>query len=265
MPYPLMESVLLCYPHLNFLARAIRQLPIKAQSLPIKQCQAQYNIVEPIRKQPLPRIVQLLDSFPPPTITTRDGEIKRIPLRGFFNYFGANINDPLESAIILDLLRGLQVTSSDSKAQRTDGWLKEIRLAESTERNSEINFEPFFTSSTLIHPDIPHNFPNLIRIRNIFRQFRQKLIDQNRLGKLNYARATHKTCPGPPDDTLKRCLENMRYTGSQGQDDWQRVYHEHGIELEGDVELRQKWYPSGAKPRSGRPIHGRLGRRTRWC
>jgi len=35
-----------------------------------------------------------------------------------------------------------------------------------------------------------------------------------------------------------------------GQDDWIRHYHETGEKIEGSIEMRQKWYPSNAKPRT---------------
>jgi len=35
-----------------------------------------------------------------------------------------------------------------------------------------------------------------------------------------------------------------------GQDDWQRVYHDTGVKLGGVVEMRQRWTPAVAKPRT---------------
>jgi hypothetical protein len=49
-----------------------------------------------------------------------------------------------------------------------------------------------------------------------------------------------------------------------GQDDWERVYHEFGITLGGDCELRQKWTPAVAKPRTYVAMGGKAYKPSRF-
>lgn len=247
----MMPFVFLCYPTYKRVARAITELPFKARSLLIKQCQAQYDISYPL-PTPTPTLVKLLDAHPPVVVSDIHGtaQHKVLNLRDFFSYFELSVADPVQSPILLDLLRGMTVTKQDANVLKHDGWIKEISLAESCSRVAQINFRPFFQSiPDFVHPDIPYDIITLIRIRNCFRRLRDNII---RSKKLWYPRGTHKNMSW----STRRSFEEHFGEGSLdgvpifGQDDWQRIYNLYGIKLDGDVELRQKWYPSQAKPRT---------------
>jgi hypothetical protein len=235
-------------PYATFVHR-IAGLPLKARSLLIKQCQAQYDVIEPITT-PTPTLIRLLNSHPDVVVTDLcDGRPMTLALRNFFSFYNVSVSDPLSSAIILDILRGVEVQHNDYLEAISSGWLKEIRLCLS-EATPRCDFRSFFHDvDRPIHPSLPYNPSSTKRIRSIFRRFREMLILQP---IMLYPRATHKNM----SRSTRRAFESHFGEGSLdgiavfGQDDWERVYHDYGIELEGEVEFRQKWYPSGAKPRT---------------
>jgi hypothetical protein len=242
-----MQSIILCYPHLTPFIRTVPKLPLKTRSILIKQCQAQYDVIEPV-PTPLPTIVKLLDDLP--EVCYLEGTMEtRLQARHFFQHMGLSVNDPLQSAIIIDILRGSPVTPDDKRTFINNGWYKEINLGCYRSREPEINFDEFFyDTGSPVHPSIPTNRLALIRVRTRFRQFRDRLLSDN---SLHYPRASHKNMSR---DT-RRQFENHFGEGALsgidifGQDDWERVYEEHGIALEGACEIRQTWTASQAKPR----------------
>jgi hypothetical protein len=235
------------FPQHADLVGAIRQLPLKARSLLIKQCQSQYDVIEPV-PQPPPTIVRLLDSYPDVSFVDREGLFWSLPLRSFFAHFEKSVNDPLQSAFFLDLLRGLPVENTEKETFIRQGWVKEVNLAYGR-NSSEVNFRPLlFDCDDIIHPDIPLNKLAIYRSRAAFRNFRQRLIDQPRTF---YPRSSHKNMSRSTrrEYEEKNPGANLDNIPIFGQDDWQRFYNETGIELEGEIEMRQTWTASQAKPR----------------
>jgi len=242
---------------MTLLASAVKTLPLSARSLLIKQCQAQTTL-DPKDDSPL---AHLFLQHPEVTYEARQG-YKTIDLIHFMSEFDVDPTDPLESAIILDVIRCAPMDGYEMIDARKKGWCTEIKLAETTGRPA-INFFPFFfpqCTDDPIHPDIPSNPRNLRRIQHRFRKFRE-----NYEGRILYARATHKNMSSSTrrsfEQTFGASLDNFAIFG---QDDWQRVYHEHGILLEGDVEMRQKWYPANAKPRTYFAMGGKCYQKCRF-
>jgi hypothetical protein len=239
------------FPRYRTLLQSIPQIPLTARSLLIKQCQAQYDIMDPI-PDPTPTLIRLLDNHPP--IVIFENELTNGPmvleLRSFFSTLNVSVADPLESALVLDFLRGLPVKETDRIEFIEKGWVKEIILGYQAGRVPEVNFHPFFHNvADVIHPHLPPNPIALIRIRQKFRRMKETLL---KYPPTFYPRSSHKNM----SNSTRRDFEKYFGHGTLdqdpifGQDDWQRIYNQHGIELEGACELRQKWYPSGAKPRT---------------
>jgi len=246
-----------CYPKMTLLASAVKTLPLSARSLLIKQCQAQTTL-DPMDDSPLAR---LFLQHPEVTFSARQG-FKTVDLIHFMSEFEVDPTDPLESSIILDTIRCAPMDGYTMIDARKKGWCTEIKLAETTGRPT-INFFPFFfpqCTDDPIHPDIPSNSRSLRKIQHRFRKFRERFE-----GQILYARATHKNMSSSTrrsfEQTFGASLDNFAIFG---QDDWQRVYHEHGILLEGDVEMRQKWYPANAKPRTYFAMGGKCYQRCRF-
>jgi len=223
--------------------RLVAQIPLKARSTLIKQCQAQYDVLEPV-PTPTPVLVQLLDNNPDLVLDTVLDGVVVVRVRNFFTFAGHTVCDPLQSAILLDILRGTPVDEIDRTTFIKQGWLKEIRLALGKAR-PEVNFTPFFQycgDQQSPHPDIPYHFAALHRIRMRFRRAREQLLTSK---PVFYPRSAHKNMSRSTRRSFEEhfgqgCLESIPIFG---QDDWARVYEETGIMLEGETELRQKWYP----------------------
>lgn len=243
--------ITLVYPSYHTLAGSIQCIPLKARSLLIKQCQSQTDFSPEF--SPDCTLFRMLRGFGPvaiPDPSNLRNSVAQVPLEYFLHFHHVSVRDPLRSAIVLDLLRGCPVMKHDIENFRMEGWVKEIYLAVNPGRTPEVNFRPFFEYSLEpIHPDLPHDVFNIARIRLRLQTFRRAIIDKK---PRFYPRSTHKNM----SRSTRRHFEEIFGEGLLedipifGQDDWQRVYHEHGIMLEGDVEFRQKWYPSGAKPRT---------------
>jgi len=244
------SAITIVYPQFRILSNSIRQIPLSARALLIKQCQAQAVFVS---EDPSCTLYKMMNNHPPLVLSGRDEYgvlvFTSIPVFEFFTFHDVTPGDPLISTILLDLLRACEVESSDAESTRVKGWCKEIRLALHRRAIPCVNFHPFFFRTTdPVHPNLPVNRQACYRIRECFEQYRFKLI-RNR--PVLYARATHKNMSRDTrrefEDTFSTTLEGEPIFG---QDDWQRVYHETGVMLGGVVELRQKWYASGAKPRT---------------
>lgn len=92
-------------------------------------------------------------------------------LRHFLLQHETVLDDPLQSVLILNLLRGLPVENHDIESFKAAGWVKEISLGWNA-RAPEVNFHPFFfLSKDPIHKEIPYNLTSLLRVRNAFRAF----------------------------------------------------------------------------------------------
>lgn len=240
------KAITICYPSFNLLGRALRTIPLSARSLLIKTCQAQY---QPVANDGSP-LSSLLSQHPPITIcTSRDvNQSYFVGLCDILPQCEVNCQDPISSAIILDIIRSSPVDSQDRVNFINKGWITEVRLAE-TPGEPSCDFSSLFRGGdNPIHPSLPHNPASAYRIRRRLEVFRATM---KRWRQRLYPRATHKNMSR---DTRRHFEEHFQTSLEHdpifGQDDWQRVYHETGVQIEGKVEMRQKWYPSGAKPRT---------------
>jgi len=232
-----------CYPRFRNAAHIMEQLSLTDRSNLIKACQGQFN---PGIPSPLRTLLSNQVTF---TGRGSNNAVITIPLYAIFDFFEHYPDDPCESAIMLDLLRGCPASQDDFKAFREKGWVKEIVLSH-TPNTDVFNFDYFFqlNAPTPFHPLIPDNLPVRIKIikrfqilKNSYMQYRPTI----------YPRYTHRNMSFSTRREYERStnssLENVPIFG---QDDWIRHYHQTGERLDGSVEMRQKWYPSGAKPRT---------------
>lgn len=183
-----------------------------------------------------------------------------------FQHFSLPVNDMLESAILLDIIRGTAPSDEDQAAFILKGWSTEVHLA-LKKTIPEIDYTPlFYPLPRSIHPSLPYNPVSAFHVRNIFQRFKARLMAEPRYF---YPRATHKNMSrSTRRDYEQQIGGNLEILKGKdnifGQDDWQRVYHDTGIQLEGEVEMRQKWYPSGAKPRTYFAMGGTCYRDSRF-
>jgi hypothetical protein len=240
----ILSALELVYPMYKVLIRASRSLPLSARSLIIKCCQAQRWPSD----DPATVLHKLLSRHPKVLLSFKGGN-RIIDLIDYGSTFDLQL-DNLSSPILLDIMRALPLDDSERHQATWDSWAKEIALSEGMHRTSRVNWRVFFdmslSDSSLVSSDLPINPNNMRKIRLQLQVFRRKLINRTL-----YARATHKNM----SRSTRREFE--RETGIDltdvpifGQDDWQRHYHDTGQMLEGCCEIRQKWYPSGAKPRT---------------
>jgi hypothetical protein len=176
------------------------------------------------------------------------GAFKEVLLHEVFHYAEVDPTTPLDSAIILDILRSSDLDDFIVEDAKAKGWIGEIRLAISKEI-PECNFFPFFFPSSFsdnIHESLPIRPDLCTRVYHRFKKFREEIPE-----RFIYPRATHKNMSR---STRRDFEEQFKTSISEfpifGQDDWQRVYHETGYKVQGTCELRQKWYTHGAKPRT---------------
>jgi len=236
------HSVATCYPKFAHAYRLFEQLSLKQRSLLIKSCQAQT-----IPTDPSSTLYKLLSEEL--VIEFQRGDYRTIPLREIFTLIVKSPNEPLQSAIMLDILRGTPAGHQEFIDIKSQGWVKEIDLSH-TKRDNSIDFGYFFdpTATTPPHPDLVHNPLAHRQVWNRFRQLRELLIEHR---PLHFARYTHKNMSNETRRNFERSSGiSLEGVPIWGQDDWIRHYHKTGEQLEGSMEMRQKWYPANAKPRT---------------
>jgi len=232
------------YPELRHVVPLISSLSMSQRSLLIKCCHAQklpHHIIE------TDTLYTLLRSHGP--IRFREIELEFVDV---FNLF------PIPDwpacyvfPILLDLLRGVPFADwSEIDRASSASWSTEISLCEKTSfPDPEICYEIFFDPNItdgILHPNlppIPAHFLHTIQRR--FEAFRRSIE-----GRPLFARYTHKNM----SRSTRRDAEAQGFDLDDvpifGQDDWLRYYHRTGIQLEGCCEMRQRFYPSSAKPRT---------------
>jgi len=232
-----------CYPNFRKAALVMEQLSLKHRSNLIKACQGQFvpSIPSPLRTLLDEEVTFRNPSEGPEFITTL--------LYNIFDHFQLYPDEPCQSAILLDLLRGCPAVAEDFRSFKADGWTKEIVLSQ-TPNNEHYNFDYFFQLNTSgpFHPLVPDNFPARVKIVKRFQMFKDQFVQYN---PILYPRYAHKNMSFSTRRAYEKSTNiDLENTPIFGQDDWIRHYHDTGEMLEGSVEMRQKWYPSGAKPRT---------------
>nr|WOK58270.1 MAG: hypothetical protein [Armillaria mellea ambi-like virus 5] len=240
----LTESFSLVYPKYRTVIRSLSKLPLSARSLLIKACQSQ-SWPNPGSFSTLRRMIE---EHPP--VFVRDPLPDIIPFSNFVPVFNLRLDDPLESAIILDISRGLPLPTLDDvlEAQRAS-WSKEVRLVHGVKRESRVNWSVFFREGCQELPiadGVPPNPAMARRIHHQLKQFRSKI-----RGRRFYPRATHKNMSRATRREFEAATGiTLEGVPIFGQDNWAEYYHRTGNKLRGASEMRQKWYHSGAKPRT---------------
>lgn len=246
------------YPQFEKYIRVAEDLPISTRSLLIKLCQAQ--TIPP----PYTTLGKLLDTLPP-HITLRGRYQRPISIRDLLIETGFDPSDPLDSAILLDISRGVSASDTDISTTKNQSWGKEIKLAQGTYRDIPVDWRAIFHPDpryrlNRIHPMLPPNRPMCSFIHLKLRRLREKI-----RGTTLYSRYTHKNISKDTrrqyEQVFKDDLDGVQILG---QDDVLRKYHETGIFIEGDTEMRQKWYPSGAKPRTYFAMGGNAFKHSRF-
>jgi len=242
---PMQSFIDLVYPEYALFTRSSGLLPLSARSLIVKACQSQKFPTTPGNT-----LYDLFVAHPDvPVVDQYNNGFHFRSLLAFLYDFDLHLDDPLESAIVLDLMRALPVDHSMMNEEKLKSWAKELVLAEGVSRPNQIRWSAFFDESDPILPianDLPPN-PNMIRtIRRILLSFRSEVE-----GTVMWPRATHKNMSR---DTRRRYEEHsairLNDVAIFGQDDWERYYAETGTELQGCCELRQVWTPNQVKPRT---------------
>jgi len=191
----------------------------------------------------------MVDHAPPVFVRSNNGITTYYTFRNLLYGYESDFSDPLRSAIVQDISRGLTLDLEEVLQAKEKSWTKEIILSQQLHPPSLFNWDVVFSMDDLdkhnqLHPDIPSNYTMANSIHLHLLRLRKRYAD-----KVLYPRSTHKNMSFETRRSFEKYvgpLENPIF----GQDDWQRVYHFRGIQLEGATEMRQKWYASGAKPRT---------------
>jgi len=258
-----MESLaVLIYPSYALLIQRSSLIPLSSRSIIVKACQAQKwpQTVEDT-------LYRLLSNHPDvPVKSSNLSTVEFIPLINWAYEMDIieTITDPLESGIILDIMRSLPLPDYEIEDAKNSSWWKEIRLAEGISRPSNIDWKLFFDDRDPAIPvadDLPSN-RNMVRyIRRTFASIRR--FYEAEMREL-WPRATHKNMSR---DTRRYYELSTREDISDvpifGQDDWARHYERTGEMLQGACEVRQKWYPAQMKPRTYFAMGGETYRHCR--
>jgi len=231
------------YSDYSLIIPAVSTLTLSQRALLIKCCQAQR----------LPHFIDESDTLSALLLKSlpfqHQGE--DYPLNDFFNLFPVPDCPPeFVFPILLDILRGTPFADiTEIHNARDASWSTEISLCEDTRSpDPDLNFDIFFfhNEDNILHPHLPPiPFHFLLQIRNRMMSFRRKIADS-----LLYSRYTHKNMSRSTRREAETIGLDLEDVPIFGQDDWIRLYHDRGIKLGGVCEMRQRFYPSSAKPRT---------------
>jgi hypothetical protein len=242
MSFPLLQIV---YPQFTRMIKVVRYLDVKSRSLLIKVFQAQHwpSLEEDTTLR------SLLENYGDIVIPDCcDGLLVSVPLVDLPSQVTLDLTI-LNCSIYIDICRSVDLPNHEVDAAILDGWSKELRLSEEVERPSAVDWRPIFEWPSFghlpIHPNLPPNPEMYRRLHRSLSTFRNSLKDH-----MFYPRGTHKNMSRDTRRNYEKEFESLDGVPIFGQDNWQRVYHETGRQLPGVSEMRQKWYPSGAKPRT---------------
>lgn len=160
-------------------------------------------------------------------------------------------NDPLMCGLILDLARSLPLPEEIVDEQRQKGWAKEMMACEGTRPDYAIDFSPIFDPTrhdVPLHPLLPPN-------RTMNQLFYLHLVQWRKWASTvtHYPRASNKQMS---HETIREWEnENGRSWRDEGKGMFDQGWYlrflcDTGRPLGGASEMRQKWYPSGFKPRT---------------
>lgn len=248
------------YPQHKYLIRFVEGLTLSTRSLLIKLCQAQS-----VPSDDCSSLAQLLDQEQPVFVQTNTNAYDTMSLRDALGNHNFNPYDPLDSAILLDICRGVSTSAIEVGLIKEKSWSTEVNLVQGTFRNEPLHWDSIFSTDPRIraeplHPELPSNPSIANSLHHILINFRRRMAGRtlySRFGKKNMSYSTRREF----EQTMGQDLLNVPI---YSQEDWLRLYHETGIQLEGSVEMRQRWYTSGAKPRTYFAMGGLTYRHSRF-
>lgn len=236
-----MRTISRIYPNHTSFARFVSRMTLNQRSVTIKCCQAQKI---PSRDTDSP-LLQMILSAGPVYLGLTNPE----PFLETLQTFESQINGPVSAAISLDICRSLPLQLPQIDEAILKSWNKEIECCETHPSPSQINWDTIFDPlrhHEPIMPCFPPNEPMAVYVYASLCRWKESL-----RGRLLYPRATHKNMSRSTrrefEEVTGKDLDNVPIFG---QDDWLKLYMDSGIELGGVCEMRTKWYPSGAKPRT---------------
>jgi hypothetical protein len=236
------------YPNAHDIYRdLIEPATLQVRSLIVKCCQAQY-----VPHPDTPSTLLTLCN-PHIVIHAHRNPIRSYTLVSLLQEYQHWITSPLRSAVTLDLCRFCPVDALEIAEARIKSWNKEVLCCENRWTPDDVNWDVLFSGHVEdIHksllPGVPPNPRMAMMFRGALKRFRDKIS-----GRLLYPRMTHKNMSR---DTRREFEHMSGRVGALtdvpifGQDDYLRYHNQSGIYLGGACEMRQKWYPSGMKPRT---------------
>jgi hypothetical protein len=231
------------YPKFRKVIRAVRSLPLSARSLLVKICQAQS-----IPSSPDSALSNMIDEHPDVVYAFERSTHHTSTFRDFLVNLEIDPYDPISAPIILDIARGVSLQSEEILKGQNDGWNKEVALSMALKRPNVANWAMFFEQGREFESIFPDGPTSPAIIRTIHHQL---IVFKNKMqGRLLFPRATHKNMSRSTRREFALDNYSLDDVPIFGQDDWERHYHQTGIKVPGDNEMRQKWYPSGTKPRT---------------
>jgi len=229
----------------NLIRRApLDQMPLKTRSAAIKCCQAQF--IPPDATTPLGLIVQ---EAPLTRLITKTTTCL-LSLFEVLEPFAPYITSPLYSQRLLDAIRDAKMPIKSIEEAFEASAIKELSACEDEEIFVNWNFDAFFVrgcQNQSVLPDhiAPNQYANT-RIINYLEQWRSSVSQD-----LHYPKVSSKTLATNTFDEMEYS-ERALFTDAEieSQRDWLYLYFKTGVILDGESELRQRWYPANHKPRT---------------
>jgi hypothetical protein len=232
---------------LNHCWNAISTLPVRFRKCFVLLCRAQCVIFE----EPFNLLcIQTKLTFP--RAHTSDPEFLRY--YDLATHYRDLIESPIFSSVLLDMCRSAPLSRSEINAAVLASWGKEISICESPDPPHRFRYDCWLDPRYFNRPVLQGTTPNPQMARVIHHallRWRSRLQH-----KILYPRMSRKMISHATRREYERIfgvnwIVDERDGGVEmTQETLERVYHQHGITLDGPCEIRQKWYQSGITPRT---------------
>lgn len=247
-PKSRVESILQGFPDLVNALYRIEVMTLKQRSSLIKLCQAQH-IPHPTETSSLAKMMAEVPGI-------SDGADSLIGYTSvsfleFVSDFEDIVHSPVLSPILLDLCRTAPLSHREVREAKLAGWGKEISLMESNHPDFRVDWDVLFDEerhNDSLLPELPPNPMMSRRSRIAFEEWRYRtssVLHFPRMTFKNMSRSTRRNWESIFGESVPQDLVPIL-----GQTNVERRYLDTGIKVAGVLELRQRWYPSSAKPRT---------------
>jgi len=191
-----------------------------------------------------------LDILPPISARTRDFQV----YLQFVHDFHSWIKSPTLSSIILDMCRSTPLATSEIADQILSSWGKEVSVCEKDEDELHFDFSCWFDDRCFDRPLVegtPANPEMATKIHLALLKWRRKCTEI-----ILFPRMSRKLVSR---DTIRKWSEVFGYNWEVDEDEGgvemtqetlEKIYHNFGVQLGGECEIRQKWYKHGVSPRT---------------